>query len=593
MRVGSLFSGVGGLDLGLELAGHEIVWQVEFDKQAQSVLRHHWPNVDLYKDVRDVGFRSRAECEGQGDRTTHIRGESAVDDSESYGGGAIRGDNEQQRTTRSILEPVDLICGGFPCQDVSVAGSRAGLAGERSGLWWEFHRIISELTPTWVLIENVPCLLSFNEGRDSGAVVHGLEELRYGWSYRICDSQYFGVAQRRRRVFIVGHLGGPCPPEILLESDGLLRDSAPSRKARQDTAGSLGGRAAGEGGQRNDLDNHGAYPLAHTLGAHDFKGPGHNRDGNVIAHTLTGCHGSEDGTGRGVPVVAFNWQNGGGYGDANEGLGVSEDHSPPLSSSQTPAVSGKKSERHPPVREVAHTIGTRNAYGNSERGDDSGNLVVEVAETPAVFRKAQKAHDPDDHERWEEASCTNTLSGHGTTASEVALSFQERGREGGRNLEVGGDVAYSLNTPDGGGRANENNVLAPVVPLDLRNATRRADDMENGVGIGEEGDPSPTLTGIHVPGVAPTYHDTTATLTESASGVSRPGFNGEAEFVVGAIPRRLTPTECERLQGFPDGWTAIDGMADGPRYRMMGNAVTVNVAEWIGRRFPEPGGGDV
>ena len=168
MRVGSLFSGVGGFDLGLERAGHEIVWQVENDKQCRSVLRHHWPNVDLYEDVKDVG--------------------------------------------RTTLSSVDLICGGFPCQDLSVAGGRAGLAGERSGLWGEFHCIISELTPTWLLIENVPGLLSSNEGRDMAVIVHGLEELGYGWSYRILDSQYFGVPQRRRRVFIVGHSGGVCGP---------------------------------------------------------------------------------------------------------------------------------------------------------------------------------------------------------------------------------------------------------------------------------------------------------------------------------------------------------------------------------------------
>jgi len=163
MRVGSLFSGVGGFDLGLERAGHEIVWQVEFDKQCRSVLRHHWPNADLYEDVNNVG--------------------------------------------RATLAPCDILCGGFPCQDLSVAGGRKGLAGERSGLWGEFHRIIGELSPTWLLIENVPGLLSSNEGRDMAVIVHGLEELGYGWSYRILDSQYFGVPQRRRRVFIVGHLG--------------------------------------------------------------------------------------------------------------------------------------------------------------------------------------------------------------------------------------------------------------------------------------------------------------------------------------------------------------------------------------------------
>ena len=136
MTVGSLFSGIGGLELGLERAGMEVVWQVELDKQARSVLRRHWPEVSIYEDVRDVG--------------------------------------------RSNLDGVDLICGGFPCQDVSVAGKREGLAGERSGLWWEFHRIIGELARAWCLIENVPGLLSSNDGRDMAVIGGGMGELGCG-----------------------------------------------------------------------------------------------------------------------------------------------------------------------------------------------------------------------------------------------------------------------------------------------------------------------------------------------------------------------------------------------------------------------------
>jgi DNA (cytosine-5)-methyltransferase 1 len=187
MRVGSLFTGVGGLDLGLEKAGHEIAWQVEYDEKCQSILRRHWPSVDLHKDVCNAG--------------------------------------------RNVLKPVDLICGGFPCQDLSVAGYREGLSGARSALWWEFHRIIGELTPRWVLIENVPGLLLSNEGEDLATLLHSMEELRYGWSYRVLDSRNF-VPQRRKRVFIVGYLGDRCPPEVLLESEGLSGNTEASREAR-------------------------------------------------------------------------------------------------------------------------------------------------------------------------------------------------------------------------------------------------------------------------------------------------------------------------------------------------------------------------
>lgn len=186
---GSLFSGVGGFDLGFEQAGMKCAWQVEIDKDCQSVLRKHWSETELFDDVRTVGKHN--------------------------------------------LKPVDVICGGFPCQDVSIAGKRAGLAGERSGLWSEFARIIDELEPKWVVIENVPGLLSSNRGRDFATVIRWLAERGYGVAWRILDSQYFGVAQRRRRVFIVGSFGNGSASEILFEREGVRWNTPQSwRKGR-------------------------------------------------------------------------------------------------------------------------------------------------------------------------------------------------------------------------------------------------------------------------------------------------------------------------------------------------------------------------
>ena len=121
MKFISLFAGIGGLDLGLERAGFECVAQVEINEFALRVLEKHWANIPKYKDVRDVG--------------------------------------------KENLPSADLICGGFPCQDVSLAGHRAGLEGKRSTLWSEFHRIVCEIRPRWVIIENVPGLFSANDGR--------------------------------------------------------------------------------------------------------------------------------------------------------------------------------------------------------------------------------------------------------------------------------------------------------------------------------------------------------------------------------------------------------------------------------------------
>jgi DNA (cytosine-5)-methyltransferase 1 len=225
---GSLFSGIGGFDLGFDQAGLICAWQVERDKAARSVLKTRWPNVLKYEDVRDVGKRN--------------------------------------------LEPVDLVCGGFPCQDLSIAGRREGLAGERSGLWFEFRRIIAELKPQWVIIENVPGLLSSNGGRDMGAIVGALAELRYWWAYRVFDAQYFGVPQRRRRVFIVGCLAKGCAQEVLFERQSSPWDSPPSRKEGAELAKDVAAtiRSGGKGGIPSARED--GYGLVCSFGG-NFSGP--------------------------------------------------------------------------------------------------------------------------------------------------------------------------------------------------------------------------------------------------------------------------------------------------------------------------------
>lgn len=188
MIYGSLFTGIGGIDLGLDRAGMTCAWQVENNKYCNQVLRRHWPDVERQGNIKNV----------------------------------------------SRLRTVDLICGGFPCQDVSVAGKRAGLAGERSGLFFEFIRIIKDVTPVWVLIENVPGLLSSNGGRDMGAVLGALAECGYGWAYRVLDAQFYGVPQRRRRVFIVGCLGDSISAtKVLFESESSPWDTPPCREEGQ------------------------------------------------------------------------------------------------------------------------------------------------------------------------------------------------------------------------------------------------------------------------------------------------------------------------------------------------------------------------
>lgn len=157
----SLFAGIGGFDLGLERAGMECVAQVEIDDFCQKVLAKHWPDVPKFKDVRDVGKHN--------------------------------------------LSTADLICGGFPCQDVSLIGKKAGLNGKRSTLWSEFHRIICEVCPRWVIIENVLGLLSSDNGGFFRKILRELSESGYDVTWDVIPGYAVGSPQQRERVFIIAH----------------------------------------------------------------------------------------------------------------------------------------------------------------------------------------------------------------------------------------------------------------------------------------------------------------------------------------------------------------------------------------------------
>lgn len=406
MKFASFFAGIGGLDLGLERAGMECVLQCEIDDQARSVLAKHWPDVDRMEDVTDV-----------------------------------RGDDLR-------LRGVDLICGGFPCQDVSLAGRRAGLDGARSGLWFEYRRLIEEARPGWVVIENVPGLLSSNSGRDMGTVLRGLAELGYGYAFRVLDSRYFGVPQRRRRLFIVGCARDwAAPGEVLLEPEGVLGDLETSiaswPEPPEDAA--RGPRERGESGSTEDVVSGVAGPI---LGLSGRQGRRNDLDGTTY-----------------VPV-----------GPGGEPL--------------------------------AGTLTTRYGKGVNTTVDD-GALVV-------AYRKSRRAQSDKEPEQWVEDGEVNTLN----------------------TFDTGETRATSLV------------VLWPA---------RRSQKTLVGRELRPD-EPAPTITA------------TEARQTDRG-----------LRIVYEKNVRRLSPVECERLQGFPDDWTG--GQSDTTRGRQLGNAVTVNVAHWIGSRI--------
>ena len=209
----SLFAGVGGFDIALQNNGYKVIASVEIDKRCNDVLKLQFPDTKRYTDIKEV------------------TGKDLI--------------NDGFKATKGI------ITGGFPCQDLSVAGKRAGLTGSRSGLFWEAHRLLDETKSETFILENVPGLLSSNGGRDFGVVLGALAELGYSVGWRVLDAQYFGVPQRRRRVFIVGsRTGTESITQVLFKRSSVSGNTKKSKQKRQDitnnTAESFGESSFGQ-----------------------------------------------------------------------------------------------------------------------------------------------------------------------------------------------------------------------------------------------------------------------------------------------------------------------------------------------------------
>ena len=199
LRILDLFSGIGGFSLGLERAGMQTVAFCEIDKVAQQVLRKHWPNVPIFDDVKT------------------LKGEQ--------------------------LGTIDVICGGFPCQDLSFAGKGAGLTGARSGLWWEFHRLIKEIKPSWVIIENVAALRS----RGLDKVLGSLAEIGYDAQWHCIPASAIGAHHQRDRVWIVAYpqCHGLFASSVTRSVEEAVRQESPGSDNALDVKGTSSVSSAG------------------------------------------------------------------------------------------------------------------------------------------------------------------------------------------------------------------------------------------------------------------------------------------------------------------------------------------------------------
>ncbi len=242
MKFLSVCSGIEAASVAWEPLGWKAAAFAEIEKFPSAVLAHHYP------DVPNLGDMTKFE-------------------------------------EWPDLGPIDLFCGGTPCQAFSVAGLRKGLADPRGNLALTFLAIVDKYRPRWVVWENVPGVLSSNKGRDFGAFLGGLGQLGYGWAYRVLDAQYVrvdgypdAVPQRRRRVFLVGYLGDwRYPAAVLSEPQSLLGDTPPSRQARQTFAQGIKTCTY----DRQSSGEYGCDPIASTVSARDYKSPS-----DLVAHTL-------------------------------------------------------------------------------------------------------------------------------------------------------------------------------------------------------------------------------------------------------------------------------------------------------------------
>ena len=494
MRYLSVCSGIEAATVAWHHMGWEPVAFSEIEKFPSQVLKHHYPSVP------NVGDMTKFE--------------------------------------EWNLESVELLVGGTPCQSFSVAGLRKGLDDPRGNLMLTYGAIAKRFKPKWLVWENVPGVLSSNGGRDFGTFLGMLAELGYGFAYRVLDAQYFGVAQRRRRVFVVGCLGNwRNAAAVLFERDSLCGNPAPSREKGKGITAYV----------ESSLAQYRPDKIGGTIKA----------SGGCLAG------GSETFVTWPAEICStLNANFGSKLGLENQHINEGAPMFVPYDLKQVTSKENHQLSRK--VGDPCHTLAKENACGSAVVAIQ-GNLI---------------------------------------------------GRDSGGPQGVGASddgVMYTLTKADIHG-------VAQPIPIDTMNHIGRKDS--HSFGDFEPGAPSYTLTKGHSHAVAQpiaftseqtpkTSSNLAHTLTNTtfkhnqmvafSSNMSAPdcqenvsptlklggqgGGNPPAVAQQMAI-RRLTPVECERLQGFPDNYTNIrENCPDGPRYKALGNSMAVPVMRWIGERI--------
>jgi DNA (cytosine-5)-methyltransferase 1 len=450
MKYGSVCSGIEAASVAWHDLGWEPQWFSEIEQFPSEVLKHRFPDVpnlgDMTQLTQNPTFNERS---------------------------------------------IDLLVGGTPCQSFSVAGLRKGLADPRGNLMLTFLALADAKKPKWIVWENVPGVLSSNGGKDFGTFLGALGELGYGFAYRVLDAQHFGVAQRRRRVFVVGYLGDwRVAAAVLFERESLQGNPKPSRKKREEVASN----AEGSVGEAGDVSCVG---------------------GNIS------------------PTVTSKWMKG---------------------------------------------------YGGPSGSNETGNMVYATTIIDrAAFNQGENAqYEP----RIEAGETMSSLVAKGPHAVAQPLYYESHPQDS--RVKGPKDVADTVSANYGMGGGNTPLVQQPIA-VDTYNYTTNDHTTQT---IRSQSD-TEHIGAVLQPIAVDVYNQsidgqTSATITEAVGGTNTSGPKVMHSMAI----RRLTPKECERLQGFPDDWTKIpyrnkpaDQCPDGPRYKACGNSMAVPVMRWIGQRI--------
>lgn len=507
-----MFAGVGGFDLGFEAAGWQCRWQAEWDEQCQRILRKHWPDIPKHYDVRDVDGK--------------------------------------------LLEPVDAINFGSPCQDLSVAGKRAGLGGSRSNLFHEAMRIIREMRdatngafPRLAIWENVPGALNSNKGADFGVVLDEMAEsgaVAVEWA--VLDAQHFGIPQRRRRVFVcalfdTGAAEG-CSFPILSVREGLRRNSKKGKKKEQDFATPSSGGVAGGGGPGSPL-----LTDVNQLGFDSVSG-----DSSFLSDPSSPSPYTATSFAKYVDGVGTLRAAGGDLGGGSETL---------LAYEKEEAMVFHP-HRQDGVRMQGETVNTLTAFMGT------GGLNTPMVAQPIGFSHTQ---------------CLDAQP------SEIAFPTLRTGGAGHAvaHEDVNGGMAMTLRSGGDGGvpSSRGENLVIETAVIAIQDG-RAMEKNQNGMGVSEPGAPSYTLDQTGSQSVA--YDEYNDALVEGGVHHSlRSGTKQSNGVIQNMVVRRLMPSECEALMGWPLDHTrwAHDGkeQSDTHRYKQCGNGVASPVAKWIAERY--------